>query len=350
MSIEDSIFQRHRPELNLLKKYGFTKQNDRYVFTKQFLDGQFEAKLTVSLDGTVQGQVVDSATGMAYLPLRAAHRGAFAATVYQHYVSLLKEIAAQCFISELFTTDQANWLVHHIKQDYGDDPAFPFARSPHTAVFREPQFQKEYAVIADLKRDQLVGKDSDGADDLVSTLTFRITETQRQALLKRPGFYPAVGTTKKNWLTVVLDGSQSDQTILQCLQGSHELLTKPKFWIVPANPKYYDIVHTFDQTEVIEWKQAANIRVGDRVFMYVTAPVKAVLFECRVLANNIPYHYQSQKLRVQKVMKIKIIKRFDPHHFDLNFLRQHGISYIRGPRHLTETALKAMTAAKANHH
>ncbi len=41
-----------------------------------------------------------------------------------------------------------------------------------------------------------------------------------------------------------------------------EKLRPPKEWIVPANPKYYDIEHAFDDTDEIDWKQGTRIKVG----------------------------------------------------------------------------------------
>ncbi len=32
-------------------------------------------------------------------------------------------------------------------------------------------------------------------------------------------------------------------------------LRPAKEWIIPANPKYYDIEHAFDDTDEINWKQ-----------------------------------------------------------------------------------------------
>lgn len=40
-------------------------------------------------------------------------------------------------------------------------------------------------------------------------------------------------------------------------------------WVIPCNPKYYDIVAAFDNLDVIEWKQSTNTSVGDTVYIYV---------------------------------------------------------------------------------
>lgn len=339
MSVEQDVFQRQHPDFKKLLKYGFKHRKGSYFYRQEFFDQQFEADLTIDAKGQVDGQVLDTATNKEYLPLRATHLGPFASEVKSKYVDLLNDIASHCFISEPFVTDQANRITHQIKDLYDDDPEFVFVRFPHTGLFREPEFKKWYAVISDEKHDRLVKNDSHAGGKITSALNFRIDIKQRQRLLKQAGVYPAYGTIKKNWLTVLLDDTQSDETIMNWLYNSRRLLTKSKYWIIPANPKYFDIMHAFDHTDVIIWNQSANIRVGDTVFMYVTSPVKSVMFQCQVIANNMPYHHQDGKLTVTRVMKIQLVQRFTSQQFSFDYLKQHGVKAVRGPRFLPQPVI-----------
>lgn len=96
---------------------------------------------------------------------------------------------------------------------------------------------------------------------------------------------------KQHWITVLLDGSVPEERIYDLLEMSFmataskqkkQGIRPPKEWIIPANPKYYDIVHAFDDTDEIDWKQGAGIKAGDTVFMYVASPVSAILYKCKV--------------------------------------------------------------------
>lgn len=342
MNIEDSIFNRHRPDFTKLKNYGFKKQGNNYYYQHKFFDNQFEAEISINSKQQVTGTVIDTATNEEYIPLRAVHLGPFASEVRNQYTELLNDIAKNCFINEPFISAQANRLTQKIKELYHDKPEFVFVRYPHTALFREPEFKKWYAVISDVRSEQVIYNDPHGKGAHTSAMNFRVTPKQRTTLLKQDGFYPAYGTIKKNWLSVLLDDTQSDQVIFDCLKASHDLLTHHQSWIIPANPKYYDIMHGFDNTDTIEWNQRANIRIGDTVFIYVTAPIKSVIYKCQVLQNNLPYHYQDKNLKVKRVMKIKLLKRYAPHQFDLDFLKANGVKAIRGARHLTKEVLNEL--------
>ncbi|HBO39037.1 MAG TPA: MmcQ protein, partial [Pasteurellaceae bacterium] len=93
---------------------------------------------------------------------------------------------------------------------------------------------------------------------------------------------------------VLLDGSVDKETIIFLLNSSFDLtasrqthqqlgLARHAEWVVPANPKYYDIEAEFNENDIIHWKQSNNILVDDIVYIYVTAPCSAIRYKCRVL-------------------------------------------------------------------
>ena len=111
-------------------------------------------------------------------------------------------------------------------------------------------------------------------------------------------------------------------------------------WIVPANPKYYDIINAFNKTDTIIWKQSNNIWAGDIVYLYVAAPISAILYKCEVLETDIPYEYKDKNVAMKKVMKIKLLKRYKQDEFTFEKLNKYGIKLVRGPRGLTDILSK----------
>ena len=55
--------------------------------------------------------------------------------------------------------------------------------------------------------------------------------------------------------------------------------------MIPSNPAHYDVIGAFDQADEIDWKQGAGIKKGDTVYLYVGAPVSAILFKCLVIVG-----------------------------------------------------------------
>lgn len=61
-------------------------------------------------------------------------------------------------------------------------------------------------------------------------------------------------------------------------------------WILPANPKNYDVDAAFRKLRVVEWTQTRslkNIKLGDFVYIYESSPIKAIRWKCRVGIVNV---------------------------------------------------------------
>ena len=106
-------------------------------------------------------------------------------------------------------------------------------------------------------------------------------------------------------------------------------------WIVPANPKYYDVEKDLREGGEIHWKQSNNIAADDIVYMYITEPTGAIRYKCLVLEVNIPYHKKrTDDLQVKRVMKIRCLKEYDKTLIPRAKMAQFGVTAVRGPRHM----------------
>ena len=342
MTIEERFFAKQQPIFNKLTAAGFEKKNTYYQLARNFMDNQFHAIIRVNGDGKVSGKVIDNGTNEEYLPLRAIHCGPFAAQVKAAYIEMLKDIATQCFITEPFHSNQANRLAKWISQTFDDQPEFVFKRLPDYAVFRESGSQKWYGLVMNIPRSRLTNKKARASEERVDIIDLRCTTDQRSHLLTHQGIHPGYHINKKNWLSVVLDDTIPDHKLFQLVRRSRHILTKPRAWLVPANQKYYDIMHAFTNTDTITWKQSTNIKVGDTVFLYVAAPVKAIIYRCQVTQINIPYHYQDSHLKINQLMKIRRHQEYGHDQFPLAMIRQHGVSSVQGPRHVPTELLNLL--------
>ena len=122
---------------------------------------------------------------------------------------------------------------------------------------------------------------------------------------------------KLHWITVLLDGTVPESSVKSLLDISYNATAskrrkkqtrESKEWIIPANPKFYDVEGAFEESNIIDWKQGAGIIKGDTIYMYVAAPVSAILYKCKVLETDIPYDYQDKNLTITALMKIKLLK------------------------------------------
>ena len=230
-------------------------------------------------------------------------------------------------------------VFNYIKKKYKVLPEYPWRKYDSNAVFRHTDNKKWFALVMGVQRNKL----GLSGDDYIDVVNLKIDDMFfRDMIITEDGIMPAYHMNKMHWITVLLDGTVPEERVFELIDMSllatasakkKEKIRPPKEWIIPSNPKYYDIIHAFDDTDVINWKQGAGIRKGDTVFLYVGAPVSAVLYQCRVTETDIPYQYQDQNLTIRALMKIRLLKRYAPDRFTFEVLKsEYGIFAVRGPR------------------
>ncbi len=240
-------------------------------------------------------------------------------------------------------------VFEYMKKKYKVSPEYPWAKYDANAVFRHTDNRKWFALVMDVQRDKL----GLSGEEYVDVINLKVDDMLfRDMLIRQDGIFPAYHMNKLHWITVLLDGTVPQDKVFELIDMSFaaaaskkkkEKIRGPKEWIVPANPKYYDIIHAFDNEDEINWKQGNGIKSGDTVFLYVAAPVSAILYKCKVTETDIPYNYQDENLTIQALMKIKLIKRYEPGKFTFDVLKEeYGIFAVRGPRGIPHSLSEAL--------
>ena len=162
-------------------------------------------------------------------------------------------------------------LFKFIKKKYGASPEYPWKRYPGNAVFRHGDNNKWFALVMDVDASKL----GLPGGSYVDVINLKIDDMFfRDMIIREDGIMPAYHMNKMHWITVLLDGTVLEEKVYDLLDMSFlatvsakkkEKIRPPKEWIIPANPKYYDIEHAFDDADEIDWKQGTGIKKGDTV-------------------------------------------------------------------------------------
>lgn len=118
--------------------------------------------------------------------------------------------------------------------------------------------------------------------------------------------------------------------------------TEAKDWIVPANPKYYDVIGAFEESDIVTWKQSSDIHVGDMIYMYVAAPYSAILYKCRAIETDIPSKYSDDNITVKTAMKVELLEKYEPGKWSFERIKQFGVHAVRGPRSMPQELKREM--------
>ena len=217
MMIEEKFFNRSLVDFSKIEPYGFTKTDTGFILEKFFMDHTFKAVITINKAGSVSGQVYDTDTGDIYLPLRVESvAGGFAEKIRTAYISVLEDVREKCFIPTLFVSNQANRITRKIFETYGDNPDFPWGEKDG-GVFRNPDTCKWYGLIMNTNKSKLDRKQSGAVD----VMNLKISAEKIPELIKRDGVYPAYHMNKKYWISVVLNDTLPDETVMALIEESH---------------------------------------------------------------------------------------------------------------------------------
>ena len=161
------------------------------------------------------------------------------------------------------------------------------------------------------------------------------------SLLNNKGIRTAYHMKSGGWISIMLDGSVDKRQIFSLLDMSYKLTDKKRYpmtihqeWILPVNPRFYNLQKAFSKKNKIIWKQSNRIAVEDIVYRYVAAPISAILYRCEATEVDIPYHYDDGNIHMSRVMRLKKIKPYCPSFLPIERLKSYGIGSVRGPRRM----------------
>ncbi len=372
--LESDFFKRSRPDFRKLEAFGFQRtsgNNDNghiYTYSEELPDGQFRAELSVSEDGGIIGRVIDLETNEEYLPIRVENQiGSFSGNVREMYLEFLAKIDCACFVPVHFMFDQANRTEAWINREYGVDVEFPWEKYPGNGTFKCSENGKWFAALLTVEFGKLAsGADeadanADGSEtatlkhdeeEIVEVINLKADPEKIPALTKIPGVHPAWHMNKKHWISVILDDTLTDAQAFDLIRESYRLVSDGKptkvkstgAWMIPSNPKIYDVDAGFRGGRgEIEWHQHNNIKPGDEVYIYSSAPNSAILYRCEVVASDLHYHGMFKESKgYERSMRIRLIEKYPPDKYPLAFIKAHGGSVVRSARSMPKELYEAI--------
>ncbi len=246
-----------------------------------------------------------------------------------------------------FAKDQTNRLARKIEREWGDPYDRPFDKYGDIVSYRIGG--KWYALILPLKLGQL-GVTGSEAEKAVEVVNLKVDPADMEGLLALPGVYPSYHMSKKSWISLVLEGALPDEKVWELVARSRHLANPnplanddgPDFWVIPANPKVYDIDSEFAETKLVYWTQKGKIRKGDLVAMYITAPVQAIRYVCRCLEAELDNTLYPDEPHIKKLMKVELLAQFSDDVLPRERMMELGVRAVRGPRRMTKELREAV--------
>ena len=142
------------------------------------------------------------------------------------------------------------------------------------------------------------------------------------------------GWTEEEYLKVNFETASKVSSLDKTLNGNTA-------WVIPANPKYYDVDGAFNEFKVIEWNQSANFEVNDIIYIYLSRPRMEIGYKCKVIEIGISedkltiddskYYLQDRKPH-EKYMKLELLRKYDEDSLSFETMFESGVkTTFQGP-------------------
>ena len=330
--MEEEVFRKCKFSIDKLIEFGFILNDGKYRYRRSILDGAFDVVLTYFND-VLKGVIIDNDMEEEYVGYLVQNQTSlFANKVKEIYLELLNEVKDKCCILNDFISPQANRIAMKIKERYGDDLEFLWDDDKN-AVFRNSSNQKWYGIVMEINMNKLGGEDR-----IVDVMNVKISPEKIEKLVLNDGYYRAYHMNKKYWITFVLDDTIGDDDIMTLVDESYQYTIDVHEWVIPANPKYWDIISYFKGADIVEWKQNNSIQVGDIVYIYVGSPYSCILYKCVVVEKDVNSSFDVN----WKAMNIKLIKEYSPACYPFSLLKQYDLRAVRATRRMPLKLIEKM--------
>lgn len=200
-----------------LLEFGFKKENKNcYIYSTKIFNDEFE--LTVKIKDKIETKLVDTSTNEPYtLHLLDSADGGFVGQVKQEYENVLNNIFKNCFETSVFKNPQTLEIIKYAKDKYKNEVEYLWKKFPKNGILRHQNNQKWYAAILTVSKSKL-GFEDDKIEEIIDLRAKNVS-----TIIDNKRYFAGYHMNKKNWITIILDGSADIDDIKLKLDESYNL-------------------------------------------------------------------------------------------------------------------------------
>ena len=218
MNIETELFNKYEVDLNKLIKYGFKKENELYKYQKNILDNKFT--IIIEFNKKIKGKIIENEFKEEYINFRRETIGEFNAKIKEEFINLLIDIRNNCFIKNDFIFSQTKRINEYITNKYKTNLEFLWDKYPSFGVFKKTN--KWFALIGNISLNKINKELSSNQE--IEFINLKVSKDIISNLLSKKGYYEAYHMNKKNWITIILDDTLSDNIIKNLIDDSFNII------------------------------------------------------------------------------------------------------------------------------
>lgn len=213
----DDIFKNRVLSEKKLLEYGFIKKDGCYRYITK-LESGFTLNVSVLKTGEVKEKVFD-ACGEQYVLYRTDASGSFVGRVRNDVFRELTNISENCFITKIYNTANALFIIDYAKEKYFCKPEYLWEKFPEYCVLRRKDNGKWFAVLMKIKKKKLTGT----GEEECEVVNLKAEPGKLPLIIDKKLFFPGWHMNKKYWYTFVLNNDFPKEELKDLLADSYEL-------------------------------------------------------------------------------------------------------------------------------
>lgn len=222
MRILDNELRNRTINYDKLLEYGFTKDNNIYLYKKKLVDNQFEMRVVVE-NNKMSSCLFDLISKDEYILVDIKDsKGEFVGKVRKAYLQGLQNIIEKCTSLNIFKSKQAKEVIKYVKEKYNDDLEYLWEKFPENAIWRNKTNNKWYGAILVISERKL----EIPSDKKVEIIDLRYQKDKIEGLIDNNKIFPGYHMNKKSWITIKLDGSLELEEIFKLIDNSYNISLK----------------------------------------------------------------------------------------------------------------------------
>ena len=214
----EDLFRFKKAIPSKLGGYGFQKSGDASRYSTFILDNEFSLEVTFK-DGVFDTKLLEVSNGEEYVLYKTNASGEYVGRIREAIRLVLENIASHCFEASVFQKGQTKALIEHVREKHQDELEHLWEKAPENAIWRRKDNRKWYGVIMAIPAKKL----GFAGDEIVEVADLRGNPDEIVKLIDRKTYFPAWHMNKKNWYTILLDGSLENEELFARLEASYEL-------------------------------------------------------------------------------------------------------------------------------
>lgn len=109
-------------------------------------------------------------------------------------------------------------IFEYVRDNYGTEPEYPWARTPEYAVLRHGSNRKWYGLVMEVN-----GKAFGLDDRMMWVMNLRVSPRVHEVMISEGTAFPGYHMNKKNWISVPLENGAAEEILYNLIDESYEL-------------------------------------------------------------------------------------------------------------------------------